>query len=106
MDSITPQKLIMKIVKRYVELLKNEINVSGVYLFGSCVKNDFIHDSDIDVAVVSEDFTDDPVNDTLKLMKIRRKIDNRIEPHPFTARDFNAKNPFVKEIMKNMLKIA
>ena len=60
----------------------------------------FTEQSDIDVAVISKDFTGDLVDDTLKLMRVRRKVDNRIEPHPIIANDFNDSNPFVKEIMK------
>ena len=36
----------------------------------------------------------------IELMKLRRIIDLRIEPHPFTANDFNSSNPVVNEIMK------
>jgi predicted nucleotidyltransferase len=61
--------------------------------------------SDIDVAVVSDDFSGDLVEDTFKLMQIRRQVDNRIEPHPFLSEDFNNKNPFVKEIMKDMIQV-
>ncbi len=36
----------------------------------------------------------------LELMKIRRKIDSRIEPHPFREKDFIKSNPVVYEILK------
>ncbi len=39
--------------------------------------------SDIDVAVVGDNFTGDPVEDILTHMRMRRKIDYRIEPRPF-----------------------
>jgi hypothetical protein len=39
-------------------------------------------------------------------MKLRRKFDNRIEPHPFSESDFNTSNPLAKEILKNGLEIA
>ncbi len=36
----------------------------------------------------------------LQLMRLRRKIDSRIEPHPFRESDFNISNPVVNEIIK------
>ena len=33
-------------------------------------------------------------------MRSRRKIDSRIEPHPFKEKDFNITNPIVNEIVK------
>jgi uncharacterized protein len=34
-------------------------------------------------------------------MRIRRKIDSRIEPHPFREKDFEITNPLVNEIIKH-----
>jgi predicted nucleotidyltransferase len=96
----------LKIVEKYAELLKETMDVKGVYLFGSFVRGGFDEDSDIDVAVISDEFNGDIVDDTLKLMRIRRKVDNRIEPHPFLAKDFNENNPFVRELMSNNIKVA
>lgn len=96
----------LKIVEKYAELLKENMDVKGVYLFGSFVRGGFDEDSDIDVAVVSDEFNGDLVDDTLKLMRLRRKVDNRIEPHPFLLKDFNENNPFVKELMSNNIKVA
>ena len=36
----------------------------------------------------------------LELMRLRRKIDSRIEPHPFREVDFDISNPIVNEIVK------
>ena len=33
-------------------------------------------------------------------MRLSRKIDSRIEPHPFRERDFELSNPIVNEIIK------
>jgi hypothetical protein len=33
-------------------------------------------------------------------MKLRRKVDLRIEPHPFDYSDFNRNDPMVDEILK------
>lgn len=105
MDSVNSLELAQNIVKQYAEVLKKEINLTAVYLFGSYLSGGFTDDSDIDVLVVSDDFTGDVFNDTLKLMKLRRQIDNRIEPHPFATRDFNNQNPFINAILKKNIRI-
>lgn len=94
-----------EIVREYTELVKNELNISNVYLYGSYAKGTYSDDSDIDIAIIGEDFSGDPVEDTLKLMRIRRRVDTRIEPHPFKSSDFDISNPFVEEIMRTGIKI-
>ncbi|MCR4430359.1 MAG: nucleotidyltransferase domain-containing protein [Tepidanaerobacteraceae bacterium] len=96
---------IIEIVAKYAELVEKEMRVNKVYLFGSYVSGTFTEDSDIDVAIVGDDFTGDPVEDMLKLMKIRRKVDKRIEPHPFKTIDFVLTNPLVQEIVETGIQI-
>jgi hypothetical protein len=38
-------------------------------------------------------------------MKLRRKIDTRIEPHPFKVEDFNESHPFAFEILKTGIEV-
>ena len=68
-------------------------------MFGSYVRGTFNEDSDIDIAVVLDDY-DDSQDMLLELMKLRRKVDSRIEPHPFRVTDFKSNNPIVYEILK------
>ena len=42
----------------------------------------------------------------VELMKISRKFDTRIEPHPFEESDFNTTNPFANEILNKGIWIA
>lgn len=106
MANVDVKQSIRDIANRYAELLKKEMNIKNIYLFGSYTKGNFTEDSDIDIIVISEEFSGDPVNDTLRLMKIRRKVDNRIEPHPFKVEDFDESTPYVKEILKQAIKVA
>lgn len=105
MASFIDNRGIEDIVKEYAELVRKELNVSSIYLYGSYVKGTYSEDSDIDIAVVGENFVGDPIEDTLKLMKIRRKVDNRIEPHPFRNCDFDLSNPYVEEIVRTGIRI-
>lgn len=99
------RKLIEEIAQKYTEVLMDEMKISQVYLYGSYVKGSNNQDSDIDIAVVGDVFTGDKVEDTLKLMKLRRKVDNRIEPHPFKNDEFDISNPFVNEIITTGIRI-
>ena len=88
-----------RITSQYAALLRNHIKLDKVILYGSFAKGQSHADSDIDVAVVSPDFTGDRIEDQLKLMRFRRQIDLRIEPIPFLPQDFVATDPLAKEII-------
>ena len=105
MASKRVRKEIVQIAKLYAELLRQEMSIDSIYLYGSHVKGTFTNDSDIDIAVFAEEFTGDQIEDTMKLMKIRRKVDYRIEPHPFKTSDFRLDNPYIQEIVNNGLRI-
>ncbi len=98
-------KSVIEIANKYTKVLQNNLKLDEVYLFGSFVYGKQNNDSDIDIAVISNDFSGNSINDMLKLMKLRRNIDLRIEPHPFLRVDFDVSNPFVDEIKTNGLKI-
>ena len=38
-------------------------------------------------------------------MKLGRKIDTRIEPHPFDESDFNSSDPFAHEILSKGIQV-
>jgi len=105
MATITSIDSIKEVIRHYADILKNELNIRGVYIYGSYAKGTFNEDSDIDVIVVSDDFTGDLFNDRLKLMRLRRNIDTRIEPYPVMTDEFNETNPFIYEIANNIIKV-
>ncbi|MDR3244102.1 MAG: nucleotidyltransferase domain-containing protein [Elusimicrobiota bacterium] len=90
---------------KYAQILKDNMEVKEMYLFGSYVKGTNHIDSDIDIAVISDDFKGDCIDDTVKLMRFRRSIDTMIEPHPFLLKDFNKQNGFAKEIIDTGIRI-
>jgi len=97
---------IMSIVKRYVEeLRKHDIPIREALLFGSYVKGTIREESDIDVALISDVFTGDRFEDRRKIVPLRRKIDNRIEPMPFSPLSFSRGGILVDEIKRTGVKI-
>jgi uncharacterized protein len=84
--------------KEFANILKRKYPDSRCYLFGSFAKQNAHIGSDIDIAVVFKDYNSS-FDMQIELMQIRRKIDSRIEPHPFKEADFTIVNPLVYEIL-------
>ena len=94
------------VAKRYADFLRqNKSGIKKVYLFGSHAKGTANENSDIDLAIVFESFSDS-FDMQVELMKIRRKFDTRIEPHPFRDEDFNITNPFANEVLSFGLELS
>lgn len=89
----------LNLATEYANKVKSKYNFVKVILFGFYAKDNFHKESDIDIAVILKDFKN--LNDIqVDLMRLRRKIDSRIEPHPIREKDFNVNNPIANEIIK------
>ena len=88
--------------RKLIRLLKtNGIDVYEVYLFGSSVTDRAGEYSDIDIAIVSKDFTGMPFYDVKKISKFRRAVDLKLEVHPFSLDDVLNNPPFFFVDIKN-----
>jgi predicted nucleotidyltransferase len=105
MANFSPEKQINEIALQYAGLLKEHIGLHSLYVYGSYASGKFTADSDIDIAVVADGFSGDLVEDRFKLMKLRRNVDNRIEPHPFSIEEFNEEDPMAKEVIRTGIRI-
>ena len=89
----------INLIKKYIVRLKeNNISVERVLLFGSYIKGTPREDSDIDIAVISSAFKGDRYSDRRLIVPLRRGIDSRIEPIPFTPDDFAKGGILIDEI--------
>ena len=91
-----------KIIRKFLEETKKKYKLDGAYLYGSFAKGTFNKWSDIDIAIISQDFSDNPFEDRLLLMRIASTIDDRIEPRPVKKGLFNRNDPLVDEIKKTV----
>ena len=89
----------LRIASAYIDSISNKYSIRQAILFGSFAKGTNHDDSDIDIAIIVNNEVD-IIDTQIELMKLRRKIDLRIEPHPFMTSDFNQSNPVVNEILK------
>lgn len=64
----------------YKHLLEEHFDIDKIILFGSYAKGNPREDSDIDVAVIVKKIKGDYFSTTPVLWKLRRQIDDRIEP--------------------------
>ena len=98
------KKQALLIARKYINVVKDFYPIQKALLFGSFAKGNFNEHSDIDIAIIFKRI-DDVIQRQIELMKLRREIDLRIEPHPFNAKDFNKLNPVANEIIKYGMKI-
>src|SRR3990167_2105087 len=105
MDKIKDNAL--EIALEYIKkVIKAGIRVNKAYLYGSHARETATKDSDIDIAIISPDFTGDRFNDAIFLKKFRINLDIRIEPIPIKPEDFIEENPIVSEILSNAIPIS
>jgi len=88
----------INIAYKYADTVKESFDFKKIILFGSYIKGNYSDDSDIDIAIVFSDYNN-RLDMQLELFKLTRKVDTRIEPHPFKEKEFEISNPFVNEII-------
>jgi len=97
------QREVIEKLLRYKLLLSKYFDLDKVILFGSYAKGLQHADSDIDVAVVVKQIEGDYFTYTPLLWKLRREIDDRIEPILFeTNKD---KSGFLETIVNEGIEI-
>ncbi|MEM4648788.1 MAG: nucleotidyltransferase domain-containing protein [Nitrososphaerota archaeon] len=69
-------------LERYLSELGRELDLKLVILFGSLARGDWMESSDIDLLIVSDDLSDDPAENFIRLKR------GRVEPHGYSARRF------------------
>lgn len=99
-------KDILNIINAYIDEIKKHYNITAIILFGSYAKGTENENSDIDIAVISDDF-DDIYDCMAALMGMTWDIDARIEPHPIKKKDFEEKSDyFIKEVIDTGIQVA
>jgi len=83
---------------------KRNIQIKKVILFGSYANGKADEYSDIDIVLVSDQFTDNSYFNWKMLVPVNVKFVD-IEPHPFSSSYFRKGDPFIDEIKKNGIEI-
>lgn len=99
------QQFALKEVEAFVtDLHELGIHPQQVILFGSFARNEQREWSDIDVAIVAEEFSGFRPEDSASMSSALWKH-VEIEPHPFRPEDFTDWNPFVQEIKRTGIRV-
>ena len=94
-----------KTIRKFLKEIQKKYRLDAAYLYGSFARGTFNRWSDIDVAIISPDFSDNPFEDRLLLMQIAATIDDRLEPRPFKRGSFDHNDPLVYEIQKTGIQL-
>jgi len=103
--AVVPNEINEKINALLKLLRESGLLINKAFLFGSSVRKRRDRWSDIDLAIVSEDFTGVPFDDRKKINGFILKVDSSIESHPFMPEDFTEDNFFVREIVRSGIEI-
>ncbi|MDA2922835.1 nucleotidyltransferase domain-containing protein [Patescibacteria group bacterium AH-259-L07] len=88
-----PQK-INKAIKEYIEVLKKDIPIQKVIIYGSYAKGKGRKGSDIDLVIVSDKFGKSPQEEGKYLFRKLWDIENaKIEPIGYSPKDFQTSSP-------------
>lgn len=94
---------IVRSVERFLAAVRR---LDAAYLYGSRARGAATEWSDIDLAIVSPDFSSDAFQERLLLMmRLAVEVDDRIEPHPFRPEDFNASDPLASEVRRTGVRV-
>ena len=95
---------LVKKIKAFKRALKKRFNISKVVLFGSYAKGNPRKDSNIDIAVICDDFKNrDRIELTKLLLSIGQSIDVNFEPLGYSEEEYkNCDNrTFLAEIKRH-----
>lgn len=90
-----------KAVTRFLEEVEGSgLRLVAAYLYGSHAEGTARPDSDIDVALISGDFSGDLLEDHRRIVDALLRSDSRIEPIRFRPEQFCDEHPLIWEIKK------
>ncbi len=93
---------ILNEIENYIKvLIKNNINPSKILLYGSFAKGKTHPYSDIDIAVISDQFGKDEIEELMELARLTIDVSDRIEAIPLTNDNLKLKyHSLIGEIKK------
>lgn len=100
-----PDSVMGKINLYLDELNKNNFKIRKAILFGSYAKGNYNEWSDIDLAIVSDDFEGLRYNDLDKIRNFNAVTNWEISPLPYNSETFDKNDIFIKEIIETGIKL-
>ena len=92
---------VMETIQNFLDLLKPEIHIEKVILFGSYAKGTHNESSDIDLAIISPDFKQDKcIEDMTFLLCTANKLKADIQTIPFSLAEYEEPVGLLEEILR------
>lgn len=88
------------------KLRKTGFHITEAYIFGSYATGLADKWSDVDIAVVSPQISNDRFEERIRLTELAVTVDIRLEPLPFSLESFNEEDPFVRQIKREGIAVA
>lgn len=92
------KETVIEMAEKYAREVTKLLNPRAVVLYGSYAKGTARSDSDIDIAVILDDFTGDYLEVSKQLYKLRRNISAEIEPILLVSS--SDKSGFIAEVLR------
>lgn len=96
-----PKKIKEDIIK-YVDELKRDIPVDRVVVFGSYAKGNFTKKSDVDLAIISDSFSEKGLSNSFLFRKLWNVENSNIDPVGYSNKDYisDTPSPLLSEIRR------
>jgi predicted nucleotidyltransferase len=91
----------MEVAAQFANRVRAELDEQAeVYLFGSVVRNEHRVGSDIDIAVVSKQFTDDVCENYARINLLAFRVDTNIDAQAIIYEDWLNHTPFTATVRR------
>ncbi|MCI8827605.1 MAG: nucleotidyltransferase domain-containing protein [Ruminiclostridium sp.] len=81
------QKQVLSLAKEYAAAVREVVDATAVFLYGSHAKGTATEDSDIDIAIVVKEISGDYLDTMSALWRLTRSVNQNIEPVLLTLED-------------------
>jgi len=105
---VTRESVISNLKMFAGEMKQSGFHLNKMVLYGSYSRNQQHTYSDIDVAIIADEFTGIGFDDVMLISRLLSKHPklNSIQPRTYNTKDFDVdKDPFVEEILKTGIEI-
>ena len=104
---VTQQPVVLQTVAQFAqEIIQQGLHLRQAILFGSYARGEQSPDSDIDVALVADEFVGVSFEDIKRFIDVTiQQPYFKFELHTFNTTDFNEGNSFVQEIRRTGISV-